>query len=240
MNSPFSEDRQEPVAEDLALSLKGVSKTFVHQGTAIKVLCGIDIDVAEGQTVAVMGASGVGKSTLLNIMGSLDPPSEGSVRFRGREMYEMSEESLCALRNKDIGFVFQSHHLLPEMNALENVMIPAMIARQSKREMESRAKEVLKQVGLMNRMSHRTGELSGGEQQRVAIARALVMKPRLMLADEPTGSLDWTTGREVAELLVRCSSESGVAMVIATHNRQLAAMMARQMEIVGGKIVNAN
>lgn len=238
MNS--REEGQKSGVEEPVLSLKGVSKTFMHQGTTINVLCGIDMDLAVGQTVAVMGASGVGKSTLLNIMGSLDPPSEGLVRFRGREMYEMSEESLCELRNRDIGFVFQFHHLLPELNALENVMMPAMIARQSRGEMESRAKEVLEQVGLTNRMSHRTGELSGGEQQRVAIARALVMKPRLILADEPTGSLDWTTGRDVAELLVRCSRESGVAMVIATHNTQLAAMMAMQTEIVGGKIVNAN
>jgi len=234
------EERQKSRAEEPVLSLRGVTKTFIHQGTTIEVLCGIDMDLAEGETVAVMGASGVGKSTLLNIMGSLDPPSEGMVRFRGRKMYEMSEDALCALRNRGIGFVFQFHHLLPEMNALENVMMPAMIAGRSRGETEFRAKEVLEQVGLTSRLRHRTGELSGGEQQRVAIARALVMKPGLVLADEPTGSLDWTTGRDVAELLVRCSMESGVAMVIATHNRQLAAMMARQTEIVGGKIISTN
>jgi lipoprotein-releasing system ATP-binding protein len=218
------------------LSLRGVSKGFRHSGTDIRVLCGIDLDVLEGETIAVMGASGVGKSTLLNIMGSLEPPSEGSVSFMGRDLYSMDDASLCRLRNRDIGFIFQFHHLLPEMNALENVMMPGMIARLPADECRRRARRVLEQVGLAERMRHRTGELSGGEQQRVAIARALIMGPRLVLADEPTGSLDWATGREVADLLFRCSRESGVAMVVATHNQQLAAMMARSMEIVGGKI----
>lgn len=218
------------------LSLRGVSKAFRHSGTDIRVLCGVDLDVFEGETIAVMGASGVGKSTLLNIMGSLEPPSEGSVSFMGRDLYGLDDASLCRLRNRDIGFIFQFHHLLPEMNALENVMMPGMIARLPADECRMRARRVLEQVGLAERMRHRTGELSGGEQQRVAIARALIMGPRLVLADEPTGSLDWATGREVADLLFRCSRESGVAMVVATHNQQLAAMMARSMEIVGGKI----
>ena len=182
----------------------------------------------------------MGKSTLLNIMGSLEPPTKGLVKFKGNDMYSMGEESLCRLRNREIGFVFQFHHLLPEMNALENVMMPALIARHPSSESLSRAREVLELVGLERRMTHRTGELSGGEQQRVAIARALIMRPRLILADEPTGSLDWATGKEVADILFRCSRESGVAMVIATHNQQLAAMMARRMEIVGGKIITTS
>jgi lipoprotein-releasing system ATP-binding protein len=183
-----------------------------------------------------MGASGVGKSTLLNIMGSLDPPTEGVVRFKERNVYSMDETSTCRLRNDEIGFVFQFHHLLPEFTALENTMMPPLIARVSTKKASSMAREVLEKVGLQNRLKHRAGELSGGEQQRVAIARALVMKPNLILADEPTGNLDWMTGEEVAELLLRLNREEKVAMVIATHNQRLAEKMASQMEIVDGQI----
>lgn len=200
------------------------------------VLKGIDLEVNPGQSLAIMGASGVGKSTLLNIMGSLEPPTAGVVKFKGRNIYEMLEPGLSRFRNTEIGFVFQFHHLLPEFNALENAMMPALIARLPAKQAEEMARDVLLKVGLETRLNHRAGELSGGEQQRVAIARALVMRPKLLLADEPTGNLDWSTGQEVADLLIRIKEEEGVAMVIATHNERLAEKMSRRMEIVDGQM----
>ena len=218
------------------LSLEDIHKSFFHHGTLIEILMGIDLEVNSGEIVAVMGASGVGKSTLLNIMGSLDEPTKGTVRFREQDVYEMDEAGLCRFRNKEIGFVFQFHHLLPEFNALENTMMPALIARYPRKKAAETAREVLEKVGLERRLTHLAGELSGGEQQRVAIARALVMKPKLILADEPTGNLDWSTGQEIADLLFRLNREEEIAMVIATHNERLAAKASRQMEICGGRI----
>jgi lipoprotein-releasing system ATP-binding protein len=196
----------------------------------------INLVVEPGESVAIMGASGVGKSTLLNIMGSLEPPTEGSVTFRSRNVYRMGQDELCRLRNEEIGFVFQFHHLLPEFNALENAMMPALIARHAAATAAQMAREVLEKVGLGKRLRHRAGELSGGEQQRVAIARALIMKPRMILADEPIGNLDWATGQEVAEVLLKLNKEESVAMVIATHNQKFAAKMLKQMEIAGGHL----
>jgi lipoprotein-releasing system ATP-binding protein len=218
------------------LKLQNVHKYYLHHGTPIKVLCGIDLEVLPGESIGIMGASGVGKSTLLNVMGSLDPPTEGLVLLEGRNMYDMDEASLCRMRNTEIGFVFQFHHLLPEFNALENAMMPALIARYPAKEAALLAEEVLEKVGLGKRLKHRAGELSGGEQQRVAIARALLMKPKLLLADEPTGNLDWLTGQEVGDLLLQINRGEGVAMVIATHNQRLAQKMSRRMEITGGRI----
>lgn len=219
------------------IALEGVTKSFMHHGNKIEVLKGIDLAVTSGESVAIMGASGVGKSTLLNIMGSLEQPSEGVVRFRDQDIYSMDEKEISAFRNRKIGFVFQSHHLLPEFNALENAMMPALIARLTRNEAARKAGVMLDRVGLSNRLTHRAGELSGGEQQRVAIARALVMSPELLLADEPTGNLDWFTGQEVADLLFRIMNEDKVAMVVATHNERLAEKMSRKMEIAGGKIL---
>ena len=218
------------------LALEDIHKSFTHQGTLIKVLRGIDLVLNPGDSLAVMGASGVGKSTLLNIMGSLDPPTKGIVKFDERNVYEMDNVSLSHFRNMEIGFVFQFHHLLPEFNALENTMIPALIGRYPRKEATEMATEVLEKVGLIKRLTHRTGELSGGEQQRVAIARSLIMKPKLILADEPTGNLDWLTGQEIADLLLHLNTEGNVAMVVATHNQRLAQKMSKQMEIVGGRI----
>ena len=218
------------------LALEDIHKSFTHQGTLIEVLRGIDLVLNPGDSLAVMGASGVGKSTLLNIMGSLDPPTKGIVKFDERNVYEMDNVSLSHFRNMEIGFVFQFHHLLPEFNALENTMMPALIARYPRKEATEMATEVLEKVGLIKRLTHRTGELSGGEQQRVAIARSLIMKPKLILADEPTGNLDWLTGQEIADLLLHLNTEGNVAMVVATHNQRLAQKMSKQMEIVGGRI----
>ena len=217
------------------LRLENIYKSFTHHGTLIEVLMGIDLEVKEGESLAIMGASGVGKSTLLHIMGSLDLPTKGTVRYGDRDVYEMSEEDLSHFRNREIGFVFQFHHLLPELNALENTMMPALIARCSHKAAKDMAKDVLEKVGLEKRLAHRAGELSGGEQQRVAIARALIMNPKLILADEPTGNLDWLTGQEIADLLSRLSKDEHVAMVIATHNKSLAEKMSKQKEMIGGR-----
>ena len=218
------------------LSLEGVYKSFTHHGNQIEVLRGVDLIVKQDDSLAVMGASGVGKSTLLNIMGSLDPPTEGVVKYGDRNVYQMNEAVLSRFRNREIGFVFQFHHLLPEFSALENAMMPALIARYPRKRAAEMAREVLEKVGLGRRLTHRAGELSGGEQQRVAIARSLTMRPKLILADEPTGNLDWVTGQEIADLMLRLNREEGVAMVIATHNSRLAERMSRHMEIVDGRI----
>jgi lipoprotein-releasing system ATP-binding protein len=218
------------------LRLEGVYKSFNHHGKTIEILTGVNLDIKPGDSLAVTGASGVGKSTLLNMMGSLEPPTKGLVEFEGADLYKMDEASISRFRNREIGFVFQFHYLLPELNSIENTMIPALIARCSRQDAVDMALDVLEKVGLEARLAHRVGELSGGEQQRVAIARALLMRPKLILADEPTGNLDWVTAKEVADLLLRLNSDEGVAIVIATHNNELAARMARQMEIEGGRI----
>jgi len=231
-----SVSQTEGIPDAPMLTFDGVSKSFVHLGATIEVLKEIDLEIFPADSLAVTGASGVGKSTLLNIMGSLDPPTGGTVKFNGFDIYKMDQRSLSRLRNREIGFVFQFHHLLPELNALENAMMPALIARYSRKQAVNMAEDVLCNVGLEKRMTHRAGELSGGEQQRVAIARALIMNPRLILGDEPTGNLDWATGEEIAELLFRLNREAGVAMVIATHNQKLAEKMSKRMELMNGRI----
>lgn len=218
------------------LTLESIYKSFTHHENLIEILMGIDLVVNSGDSIAIMGASGVGKSTLLNIMGSLEPPTKGTVKFGEENVYEMEEVALSRFRNREIGFVFQFHHLLPELNALENTMMPALIARYPKEEATEVGKEALEKVGLKRRMTHRAGELSGGEQQRVAIARALIMNPKLILADEPTGNLDWSTGQEIADLLLQLNREEKIAIVIATHNERFAGKMFKQMEIVDGQI----
>ena len=232
----MNNERTRVDSEAPMLSLENVFKSFLHHGDVIEVLKGVSLVIRSCDSLAVMGASGVGKSTLLNIMGSLEPPSEGLVKFREFNMYEMDEGRLARLRNREIGFVFQFHHLLPELNALENTMMPALIARCSKKKAAGMAREVLVKVGLERRMTHRAGELSGGEQQRVAIARSLIMSPKLILGDEPAGNLDWVTGQEIADLLLQLNRDEGVAMVIATHNQRLAEKMSKKMELIDGRV----
>ncbi|MBL7174547.1 MAG: ABC transporter ATP-binding protein [Desulfobacteraceae bacterium] len=217
-------------------ALENVHKSFSHNGSLIEVLKGIDLVISPGKSLAIMGASGVGKSTLLNILGTLEPPTKGTVLFDNHDVNTMDEAALCQLRNRDIGFVFQFHHLLLEFNALENTIMPALIARSSKKRAIEMAKEILIKVGLEKRLTHRIGELSGGEQQRVAVARALIMKPRLLLADEPTGNLDRITGEGIINLLLSINREEGLSIVVATHNQQLAERMSQVTEIVDGRI----
>jgi lipoprotein-releasing system ATP-binding protein len=222
--------------EDVVLELHQVYKSFDHNALSIEVLRGIELVVQRGESLAITGASGAGKSTLLNIMGTLEAPTQGEVRFEGHDIRDMEESELCKLRNRDMGFVFQFHHLLPEFDAFENTLMPALIARMSRREAEGRAEGILTKVGLKTRLTHRVGELSGGEQQRVAIARALVMSPKLLLADEPTGNLDMTTGDGIVDLLVNLNQTEGLTMVIVTHNQRLAQRMSRQIELVDGRV----
>jgi lipoprotein-releasing system ATP-binding protein len=194
----------------------------------------LDLTVASQETVAVLGASGVGKSTLLHILGTLERPSGGGVLYDGVDVFTFSADQLAAFRNRSIGFVFQFHHLLPEFTALENTMMPALIAHKSSKEARELAESILEQVGLSHRLIHRVGELSGGEQQRVAVARALVLRPRILLADEPTGNLDTKTGRNIHDLLLRLNEEHHVSLLVVTHNMELAAMMARRYQMKEG------
>lgn len=218
------------------LAIKGLCKRYAMGDTTVEVLRGIDLEITAATTTALVGASGAGKSTLLHILGALDRPSSGSVCYRGSELFSRSDQELADFRNSSIGFVFQFHHLLPEFTALENVLMPALIARKPRQEANARAIKLLEQVGLSHRLTHRPGELSGGEQQRVAIARALVLGPELLLADEPTGNLDMKTSESIHELLAHLQQETGITLVIVTHNEHLAAGMERVIRLVDGRI----
>ena len=217
--------------------MKNLYKSYGSGHAKVEVLKGIDLTIEAGDTVAMVGPSGAGKSTLLHVMGTIDRPTSGSVLFEGKEIFTLSDQPLAAFRNRSIGFVFQFHHLLPEFSALENVMMPLLIAGTKRSQAEGRAHELLTDVGLAHRVTHRPGELSGGEQQRVAIARALVASPRLLLADEPTGNLDMKTSEEVHQLLYSIQEKTGISLVIVTHNEKLAAGMKRIIRFVDGKIV---
>ncbi|HYS43035.1 MAG TPA: ABC transporter ATP-binding protein [Geobacteraceae bacterium] len=218
------------------LEVTGLSKSFGTKAGKVEVLKGIDLRVTAGETIALVGASGAGKSTLLHILGTLDRPTSGRVLFDGEEVFRRNDAALAAFRNRAIGFVFQFHHLLPEFSALENAMMPALIGGMKRSEAETLASDLLRDVGLSHRLTHRPGELSGGEQQRVAIARALVLSPQLLLADEPTGNLDMKTSDEVHDLLADIHQNKGVTLMIVTHNERLAAGMGRIIRMVDGKI----
>jgi len=216
------------------LQVKGVHKHFGSGERRVDVLRGIDLTLSGQESIAVVGASGVGKTTLLHILGTLERPSAGEVIYEGVDVLTFSETQLAAYRNRSIGFVFQFHHLLSEFTALENVMLPPLIGRMSKKKSRERAQYVLDLVGLSHRTQHRVGELSGGEQQRVAVARALVLNPKVLLADEPTGNLDTRSSRNIHELLLRLNQEQKVSLVVVTHNMELAGMMQRQLHMKDG------
>jgi lipoprotein-releasing system ATP-binding protein len=216
------------------LQLKGVHKHFGSGERRVDVLRGVDLTLSGEESIAVLGASGVGKSTLLHILGTLERPNAGEVIYEGVNVLTFSETQLAAYRNRSIGFVFQFHHLLSEFTALENVMLPPLIGRLSKKKSRETARYVLDLVGLSHRIRHRVGELSGGEQQRVAVARALVLNPKVLLADEPTGNLDTKTSRNIHQLLLRLNQEQRVSLVVVTHNIELAGMMQRQLQMKDG------
>jgi len=219
----------------IKIRVRGLVKTFVSNGNRVEVLKGLDLDIFPRETLGVVGASGVGKSTLLHILGTLERPTAGQILWDGEEVFKLDDRRLAEFRNRKIGFVFQFHHLLPEFNALENVMMPALIARRPPQEARERAEQILMQVGLKDRLGHRVSTLSGGEQQRVAVARALVMEPEVLLADEPTGNLDPRSGMQVQELLLALNREKGLTSVIVTHNREMAAVLDRQITLADGK-----
>jgi lipoprotein-releasing system ATP-binding protein len=213
-----------------------VEKGFVHEGQAVAILRGIDLVIEEGEMLCIVGPSGAGKSTLLHLLGTLDLPSAGSIYYDGEDVTSYSSSKLAEFRNRSLGFVFQFHHLLPEFTALENVMMPGRIRGEPNREIERRARELLTEVGLIERLTHRPGELSGGEQQRVALARALIMNPRLVLADEPTGNLDTHTGVAMHQLLFRLNKVHGTTFLVVTHSRDLADQMPRVVHMQDGRI----
>lgn len=218
------------------LSVSGLCKSYQTGSSQVEVLKGINLEVVKGTTTALVGASGAGKTTLLHIMGALDRPSSGTVLFNGKNLFKHTDRELADFRSKNIGFVFQFHHLLPEFSAVENTMMPALIARENRRQAEDKAKELLSELGLGHRFEHRPGELSGGEQQRVAIARALVMNPDLLLADEPTGNLDMKTSEAIHQSLLRLQQKNGITMIIVTHNERLAAGMEQVIRLTDGLI----
>ena len=218
------------------LEVRGLSKSYGSGVNSLKVLSGIDLDLEAGTTTALVGASGAGKSTLMHLLGALDRPTAGSVSFCGENIFKKNERQLAAFRNRSIGFVFQFHHLLPEFTALENVMMPALIARVPHATAMAMATSLLQDVGLGGRMTHRPGELSGGEQQRVAIARALALEPELLLADEPTGNLDMKTSDSIHAMLAELQIKKKLTLIIVTHNERLAAAMGTTIHLLDGKI----
>jgi ABC-type lipoprotein export system ATPase subunit len=212
---------------DLVLVAEGLGKTYPLPKGDLRVFEGLDFSLGRGELVAVMGASGVGKTTLLNLLGGLDRPTEGRVRLDGEDLFGGSDRDTAAVRNRKIGFVFQVYHLLPEFTALENVSFPLMIGGAPKKQAFHRAGEILREVGLEDKAASRPSQLSGGEQQRVAIARALVNGPRLLLADEPTGNLDWRTGEKVLRLILDLHEGKGLSSILVTHNEKIARFCHR-------------
>jgi lipoprotein-releasing system ATP-binding protein len=221
---------------DVLLECRGLKKSYHKDGAHVEVLRGVDLTVREGETMAILGSSGAGKSTLLHVLGTLEPPSEGEILYFGKNVEGFSAEKVSRFRNREIGFIFQFHYLLQEFTALENVLMPALIAGEDRNKFESRAKSLLEEVGLGHRMTHRPAELSGGEQQRVALARALVMNPRLLLADEPTGNLDSTNAKKIKDLFLSLSESRGITIALVTHDEEIAKDFSRHLTMKDGQI----
>ncbi len=222
------------------LVLRDVAKSYppVLGGAAAPVLNGIDMEIEEGESAAIAGPSGSGKSTLLNIIGTLDRPTRGQVWLEGRDLAQLDERELAAVRNRRIGFIFQAHHLLPQCTVLENALVPALVCddRQLRQSAPTRARRLLERVGLGPRLHHRPGQLSGGERQRAAVVRALINQPRLLLADEPTGALDRAAAEGLAKLLVELNREERVTLLVATHAQELAGQMGRRFHLRDGRL----
>ena len=214
-----------------------VHKSFKTEAGELNILRDINLTIAKGEMLGIIGASGAGKSTLLHILGALDRPSSGKVLFQGKDVFSMDDSLLAEFRNSSIGFVFQFHHLLPEFNSLENVMLPGLISKRPYKETENRAKQILEELGLSKRLKHRPGELSGGEQQRVAVARALLQNPEIVVADEPTGNLDTVTGNALFDLFIELNRKNRTTFVIVTHNKGLSDHCHRVLEMADGRFV---
>jgi lipoprotein-releasing system ATP-binding protein len=222
--------------QNIEVHTLGLTKVFGEGENTIELFRDLELVIRHGERIAIVGASGAGKSTLLNILGTLERPTSGKVLYGGQDVFVRGERELANFRNQNIGFVFQFHCLMPEFNALENVMMPGLIAGLANNDAHARAEELLDKLGLSGRLGHRVGELSGGEQQRVAVARALLLRPKLFLADEPSGNLDGRTGRTLHELLVSLNEQLGLTMVIVTHNQELASMMHRVLRMKDGNL----
>ena len=220
------------------IKVDNLSKTYIKDGSKIEVLKDLDLIIPRGQSLAILGVSGAGKSTLIHILGTLDHPTSGSVLYDDINVFAWEKKKLAEFRNSTIGFVFQFHNLLPEFNSLENTMMPALIHGLSLKEAKARAKVLLQEVGLGDRLNHKPGELSGGEQQRVAVARALIMKPEIILADEPTGNLDSETGKKIENILVDLNKNKQITLVVVTHNKSLADRMSQKIRLSDGRIYN--
>ena len=229
---------EQNIPSDSLLTVTGLEKTFEQAGNALTIFKNLDMNIIGGEIVALVGPSGSGKSTLLQMIGLLDTPSAGQIIVNGQDASNLGDAARTKLRRESIGFVYQFHNLLPEFSARENVMIPQMVAGESKRDSGERADKLLSALGLGQRLDHRPARLSGGEQQRVAIARAIANKPRLLLADEPTGNLDPTTSEHVFEMLIQLVRSSGIGAVIATHNMELAEKMDRILEMKDGQLIS--
>jgi lipoprotein-releasing system ATP-binding protein len=223
---------------EVLLSAKGLHKTYMLGQRSLEVLRGVDVELQRGEFLALRGASGAGKSTLLHLLGGLDAPNQGEILLAGRNLATLGRGELARLRSKEVGFIFQAYYLLPELDALENVCLPARMARTPASEAEARGRELLARVGLGERLEHKPYELSGGEQQRVAIARAMINQPDLILADEPTGNLDSHTGEEIIELLCALRDEKQTTLIMATHDARLAARAPKVVELVDGQIAD--
>ncbi len=224
------------LSDSALLQASNIYKDYGSKDNPVRVLRQVNLELARGEMLAIVGASGSGKTTLLQILGCLDLSDKGSLYFAGKDLSSLSEKKLAAHRNQNIGFIFQFHHLLPEFTALENVMMPGLIAGLQESKLKARATGLLEQVGLGHRLTHRSGELSGGEQQRAALARALVMQPALLLADEPTGNLDSASGQQVFELLTELCRTRSMSVVVVTHNLELAAAMDRCLTLKDGQL----
>jgi lipoprotein-releasing system ATP-binding protein len=222
------------------LEVVDLHKSYFLNGQRIDVLRGVSVTVEQGELVSLVGASGSGKSTFLHVVGTLDLPAAGELLFRGRSVFELNDADVARFRNRSVGFVFQSHFLLPEFTAVENVAMPALVDRQDRAVALRQARELLERVGLGARADHRPGELSGGESQRVALARALILKPELLLADEPTGNLDPATGEGIHALLREVNRDLGLTAIVVTHNDALARSMPRRLRLHDGKVVPAD
>jgi len=217
--------------------VENLHKSFDTHRKRTEVLKGLEISITQGEALAIVGASGVGKSTFLYLLGTLDKPTSGKIFYRGEDVFSWREERLAQFRNEKVGFIFQFHHLIPELNALENAMMPGLIQGMNRKEASERAEQILVRVGLKERLTHMQGELSGGEQQRVAVVRALLLRPEIVLADEPTGDLDTRTGNAIFDLLCELNREFGTTMVLVTHNPELARRMSRRVTLVDGRVV---
>jgi lipoprotein-releasing system ATP-binding protein len=221
-------------AEVAVLEARGIVRGFAEGSGSLQVLRGLQLQVAAGERIAIVGVSGSGKTTLLQVLGGLDAPDAGQVLVQGQDIHAMPERQRCALRNRTLGFIYQFHHLLPEFSALENVAMPLLVRREPVADAMARARQLLQQVGLSERLAHRPHQLSGGERQRAAVARALVTQPRLVLADEPTGNLDGANAAQVFELMLELNRELGTSLVVVTHDRRLAARMDRVLVLKDG------